>query len=69
MDNRFELQQEITHEEASYGGSRFRLEYDSMERDRGRTPRFWEHFFVGIGFGAVTVIVTMVLIAVGVSPI
>ena len=51
-----------------YGGSLLRLEYENMER-RARDPRrsvkLFENIIVGVGFGAGTLLGTMVLVAVG----
>ncbi len=55
-------------EEATYGGSRLRMEYDRMEaQKRECDSQKWEKILVSIAFGAIVLMVTMVLIAAGAS--
>ena len=52
-------------EEASFGGYHYRLEYE--QKQHSRHTRFWENVIVSVGFGAVVIAVTMMLVAVGAS--
>ena len=63
---------DVRAESSTYGGSLLRLEYEEMERrnsplpsDATRPTKLFENIIVGVGFGAVTLLVTMVLVAVG----
>lgn len=66
MDNHTEQQTEIPSQ-ASYGGSFYRMEYEEMEQRHRRKANLLENIIVSIGFGAVVIMVTMVLVAVSAS--